>query len=139
VVDLVGKGLSQQGRGLHGAKILVLGVAFKPDIDDARNSPAERIIELLLGRGAEVSYHDPYVPTFSVGGDVFRPERLTLTSVPLTEAALADSTCVVIVTGHHGLDYTRVLRGAALVIDTCNATARAEPRPAHVLRLGAPS
>jgi UDP-N-acetyl-D-glucosamine dehydrogenase len=72
VVDLVGQGLSRRSRPLLGARILVLGVAFKPDIDDARNSPAERVIELLLARGAEVNYHDPYVPTYTVGGDVDR-------------------------------------------------------------------
>jgi UDP-N-acetyl-D-glucosamine dehydrogenase len=138
VVDLVGQGLSRQGQPLLGAKVLVLGVAFKRDIDDARNSPAERIIELLLARGAEVSYHDPYVPAFAVGGDVFRPERLTLTSIPLTEAALTASDCVVIVTGHHGLDYDWVARHAPLVVDSCNATANVREHPSSILRLGAP-
>ncbi len=71
VVDLVAQALSQQGKPLDGARVLILGVAFKRDIDDARNSPAERIIELLLKRGAEVSYSDPYVPRYRVGRDVF--------------------------------------------------------------------
>ena len=61
VVDLVAEGLSQAGRPLKGADVLVLGVAFKPDVDDARNSPAKRVIELLLRRGARVTYHDPYL------------------------------------------------------------------------------
>ncbi len=139
VVELVSQGLSRRGQPLRGARILVLGVAFKPNVDDARNSPAERIIELLLTQGADVSYHDPYVPTYNVGGDVFWPQRLSLSSVPLTQAALEQSDCVVIVTAHHKLDYDLVLRHATLVIDSCNATANARQTPALILRLGAPA
>jgi UDP-N-acetyl-D-glucosamine dehydrogenase len=136
---MVGRGLSQRAKPVSGAKVLVLGVAFKPGIDDARNSPAERIIELLMAQGAEISYHDPFVPTFSVGGDVFLSERLTLNSLPLTEAALAESDCIVVVTGHKNLDYDWVTRHASLVVDSCNATAHVRERPSHVLRLGAPT
>jgi UDP-N-acetyl-D-glucosamine dehydrogenase len=139
VVQIVVRGLSQQGRPLLGARILILGVAFKPEVDDARNSPAARIAELLLDQGAEISYHDPYVPKFTVGGDVFRAERLTLTSVPLTEVVLADSDCVVVVTGHHALDYSWIVRHASLVVDSCNATANVKERPPYVLRMGAPA
>jgi len=138
VVDLVNQGLSRQGKPLSGARILVLGVAFKADVDDARNSPAERVIERLLAQGAKVSYHDPHVPAFAFGGDVFQSERLTLASVPLTKAALAESDCVVIVTGHHTLDYDWVVRHAPLVVDSCNATSNTRERPAKLLRLGAP-
>jgi UDP-N-acetyl-D-glucosamine dehydrogenase len=139
VVDLVNQGLSQQGKPLSGARILVLGVAFKADVDDARNSPAQRVIERLLAQGAKVGYHDPHVPAFTIGGDVFHPQRLTLTSVDLTEAALAENDCVVIVTGHHTLDYDWVARHAPLVVDSCNATSNTRERPAHLLRLGAPA
>jgi UDP-N-acetyl-D-glucosamine dehydrogenase len=139
IVRLVGRGLSQQGRPVLGARIVVLGVAFKPDIDDARNSPAERIIELLLDQGAEISYHDPNVPSFSVGGDVFRSEPTTFTSVPLTEATLADSDCVVVVTAHRNLDYDWVVQHAPLVIDSRNATANVTARQSRIVRLGAPS
>jgi UDP-N-acetyl-D-glucosamine dehydrogenase len=116
-----------------------VGVAFKPNIDDARNSPAERIIELLLSRGAEVNYHDPYVPTFSIGGDVFLPERVNLASVPLTEAILAETDCAVIATGHHDLDYDWIARQAPLIVDSCNATSVIPDRPSHIVRLGAPT
>ena len=139
VVELVGRGLNRLGQTLPGAKILVLGVAFKPDVDDARNSPAERIIELLLAQGADISYHDPFVPTYSVGGDVFLPERLDLTSIPLTQATIAQSDCVVIVTSHRGLDYDCVVRHAPLVIDSRNATANVREPSALILRLGAPA
>lgn len=138
VVELVGQGLNRQARPLPGAKILVLGVAFKPDVDDARNSPAERIIELLLARGTEISYHDPYVPTYTVGGDVFWSQRLTLSSVPLTQATVAQSDCVVIVTPHQGLDYDCVVRHAPLVVDSRNVTANVREPSALILRLGAP-
>jgi UDP-N-acetyl-D-glucosamine dehydrogenase len=116
-----------------------LGVAFKPDIDDARNSPAERIIELLLDRGAEISYYDPYVPSFTVGGDVFQSEPTTFTSVPLTESVLTDNDCVVVVTAHQAVNYDRVVRCAPLVIDSCNATADLHENAPHILRLGAPA
>ena len=136
VVDLIVRGLSKQGRALGGAHILVLGVAFKRDIDDARNSPAERVIELLIERGATVAYHDPHVPRFRAGGNVFHRQRETLESVPLTDAALAAADCVVIVTGHTSIDYRRVAAQARLVVDTGNAVPR--DSQANVVRLGAP-
>ena len=139
IVDLVGKALGQRARPLFGAHVIVLGVAFKPDIDDARNSPAERIIELLMDRGATVTYHDPFVPAFTVGGDVWRSEPLTLTSIPLSDTVLKNCDCVVVVTGHHKIDYPWVVTNAPLVVDSCNATGRFGQQPAHVIRMGAPS
>ncbi len=139
VVDLVCQGLSAKGRPLLGANVLVLGVAFKPDIDDARNSPAQRVIELLLSRGAQVHYHDPYVPDFQVGGDVFLSQRIALRSIPLDDTTLAEHDCVVIVTGHHVLDYDWVARHTALIVDSCNATSDVQDRSALILRLGAPT
>lgn len=138
VVDLVCQGLSLRGKPLRAARVLVLGVAFKPDIDDARNSPAERIIELLLSRGACVRYHDPYVPRFKVGNDVFHREGVVLESVPLTEKEIAAADCVVIVTDHRSLDYERVVKYADLIVDTRNATAGITGHRAKIVRLGAP-
>ena len=137
VVDLVVKGLSRRGKPLAGARVLVLGVAFKADIGDARNSPAERVIELLQGQGADVRYHDPYVPTYRVGGDVFQRKPLTLRSVALTDAELAAADAVAIVTGHHNVDYAHVLAHASLVVDSCNVT-QGLVGDAMVIRLGAP-
>jgi UDP-N-acetyl-D-glucosamine dehydrogenase len=137
VAGLVSRGLSRKGQALLGAKILILGVAFKPDVDDPRNSPAERVIELLLAQGATTNYHDPYVPEFTVGGDVFHSEKQTLISVPLTESALVEHDCVVIVTGHHDLDYDWIVSHSALVVDSCNATASVGEHSSRVLRLGA--
>jgi UDP-N-acetyl-D-glucosamine dehydrogenase len=105
-------------------------------VDDARNSPAKRVIELLLRRGAVVTYHDPYVPRFRVGDDVFHREPVLLESVLLTDEALSVADCVVIVTGHRSLDYTRVVDRAARVVDTCNATADAGGRTGQIIRLG---
>ncbi len=136
-VDLVAETLSRDGLPLKGARVLVLGVAFKPDVDDPRNSPAERVIELLLARGAEVRYHDPYIPRFTVGGDVFYRPNCTLDSVPLTDEELASADCVVIVTGHRSVDYARVVQKAQRVVDCCNAT-RGTPPDRRVVRLGAP-
>lgn len=137
VVELTVRGLGKLGKALEGARLLVLGVAFKPDIGDPRNSPAERVIELLLQRGAQVQYYDPYVPQFCVGGNVFQREPLQLISVALTPEMLAAADAVVIVTGHHGVDYGLVLNVASLVIDSCNAT-RGLSGSAQVVRLGAP-
>lgn len=138
VVDLVAQALSMHKKPLRDARVLVLGVAFKPDIDDARNSPAERIIELLLTRGADVRYHDPYVPRYQVGGDVFHREPVALESVELTDEELAAADCVVIVTDHHSLDYARVTRRAGLIVDTRNITAGLPDDGAKIVRLGAP-
>jgi len=140
VVDLVAQALSTRKKPLCDARVLVLGVAFKPGIDDARNSPAERVIELLLSRGAVARYHDAYVPRFKVGGDVFHREPITLESAPLTEAEIAAADCVVIVTGHRHLDYECVVAHADLVVDTCNATAGVSDsdRKDKIVRLGVP-
>ncbi len=138
VVDLASRALSLHGKPLSGARVLVLGVAFKRDIDDARNSPAERVIELLLSRGAQVAYHDPYVPSFRVGGNVFHREPITLDSVALTEEELAAADCVVIVTDHRSVDYERVVRHAKLVVDTRNTTAGVSGYGEKIVRLGAP-
>ena len=138
VVDLMSQALSLRKKPLLGARVLVLGVAFKPDIDDARNSPAKRIIELLLSRGAVVRYHDPYVPRFQVGGDVFHREPVALESVELTDEELAAADCVVIVTNHRSLDYECVVQHADLIVDTRNVTAGLPGDETKIVRLGAP-
>ena len=135
VVDLVLQGLSQRGYGIKDSRVLVLGVAFKRDIDDPRNSPAERVIELLLQRGAQVQYHDKYVPRYSLGPDVFCREKTTLSSADLDEA-LAHCDCAVIVTGHHGVDYQQVIDRVPLVVDCCHATAGLKDGAERVVMLG---
>ncbi len=138
VVQLVTGALNQRRRPLAGARVLVLGAAFKKDVDDARNSPSERVIELLMERGAQVEYHDPYVAHFRVGDDVFHREFHTLASVPLDEARLANSDCVVIVTGHTCHDYAWIVEHAPLVVDAVNATRGVTCGREKVVRLGEP-
>jgi UDP-N-acetyl-D-glucosamine dehydrogenase len=103
------------GKSLKGSRILVLGVAYKADISDMRESPAVKLIELLRNGGAEVSYHDPHVPSF-------REHGLELVSVPLDPAA---HDAVVIATAHTSLDYAQLVADSALVVDLRNATGRA--------------
>jgi UDP-N-acetyl-D-glucosamine dehydrogenase len=137
VVKLAHDALGRKGKVLRNARVLVLGVAFKPDVDDARNSPAERVIEVLLRYGARVTYHDPFVPKFHVGGDVFHRARVDLASVPLTRAALRGCDIAIIVTAHRSVDYRVVVENAPLVVDSANATRRFG-RKEKVVRLGAP-
>jgi UDP-N-acetyl-D-glucosamine dehydrogenase len=114
VVKRLMEALNEQRKPLAGSKVLVLGVAYKSDIDDMRESPAIKIVDLLCEKEARVSYHDPYVPTFSA-------DNTTLSSVPLTAEVLADSDAVVVVTGHSDVDYALVAEKAPLVLDTRNA------------------
>jgi UDP-N-acetyl-D-glucosamine dehydrogenase len=137
VVGKIAAGLNLHGKALRGSRVLVLGVAFKRDIDDARNSPAERVIELLLRRGAQVAYHDPYVPRYRVGRDVFYREERWLESIPLDGQALAEADCVVILAGHRSVRYDRVVQQARAVVDAVNAT-HGLSGPGRVVRVGAP-
>jgi UDP-N-acetyl-D-glucosamine dehydrogenase len=130
VVDLVAEALNERGRALKGARVGVIGVAFKPNVRDARNSPAADVIAGLCDRGANVRYHDPHVPTFRV------PRDLTLESIDLDDL-LASSDVIVVVTAHRSVDLDRVYREADLVVDTVNSSAGRPVRPRGVLRLGA--
>jgi len=138
VIELISAGLNHHSKVLRDARVLILGVAFKKDIDDARNSPAERIIELLLERGAAAHYNDPYVPRFHIGRSVFYEEEIQLASQPLTEDLLQESDCVVIVAGHSCYDYAWIAAHCSLLVDTVNATKGIKSARAHIVRLGAP-
>jgi UDP-N-acetyl-D-glucosamine dehydrogenase len=116
--------LNEQGRAARGSKVLVVGVAYKKDIDDIRESPALDVIRLLERRGAVVSYHDPHVRQL-------KDDDIDLASAPLTAEALGAADCVVIVTDHSDVDYPLIARTARLVVDTRNALAR--------LRRGSPA
>lgn len=116
VLDSVSKALNQQRKALNGARVLVLGMAYKKDIDDLRESPSLTIIELLREQGAEVSYNDPYFPTVGRG----RHYDLQMTCAPLDDLGQYD--CVLIVTDHSDYDYARIVRESQLVVDTRNAT-----------------
>ena len=116
VLASVAGALNQQKKALNGAKVLVLGVAYKKDIDDLRESPALTIIELLQKEGAQVSYNDPYFPKVGKG----RKYDLGMTCAPLTNLGQYD--CVLIVTDHSDYDYHDIVSQSQLVVDTRNAT-----------------
>ncbi|HEX4038283.1 MAG TPA: nucleotide sugar dehydrogenase [Acidobacteriaceae bacterium] len=116
VVENIMEALSQQGKALRGSRVLVLGMAYKRDIDDLRESPSLTIIELLQKRGAQVEYNDPYFPTVGQG----RKYALNMTSTPLERIPEFD--CVVIVTDHSQYNYRQIVDQAKLVVDTRNAT-----------------
>jgi UDP-N-acetyl-D-glucosamine dehydrogenase len=116
VVELTAFGLNEKRKAVNGSRVLILGVAYKRDIDDVRESPALAIIEQLRKRGAEVTYHDPYIPSFRLDGE---PE-VRVESIPLTEEALKNSDCVIVVTDHRQIDYRWVAENSNLVIDTRN-------------------
>jgi UDP-N-acetyl-D-glucosamine dehydrogenase len=116
VIESVVKALNQQKKALNGAKVLVLGVAYKRDIDDLRESPALTIIELLQKDGAQVSYNDPYFPTVGKG----RKYDLQMKCAPLENLGQYD--CALIVTDHSDYDYAKIVKESQLVVDTRNAT-----------------
>jgi len=120
VVERTMDALNDHGKSLKGANLLVLGLAYKKNIDDLRESPSIRLIELLRNKGANVEYHDPYCPKMKEMRH--QPHyMLEMQSVPL-EAAIAKADAVVIATDHDCIDYAAVVRDAKLVIDTRNAT-----------------
>jgi UDP-N-acetyl-D-glucosamine dehydrogenase len=116
VVATAEKALAREGKTLDGAKVLVLGVAYKRDVDDLRESPSLTVIELLRHAGADVSYNDPYFPTVGSG----RKYDLRMSSTPLDRAGEFD--CVMILTNHSEYDYEKIVAAAKLVIDSRNAT-----------------
>jgi UDP-N-acetyl-D-glucosamine dehydrogenase len=126
VVSSTAAALNGQRKTLNGAKVLILGVAYKKDIDDLRESPALTIIELLRKEGATVRYNDPYFAYVGHG----RKYDLHMTNTPLTDLDLYD--CVIIVTDHSDYDYERIVRESRLVVDTRNATRGI--RAAHIVR-----
>lgn len=117
VVNRVIDALNDDERAIRGATVLVLGIAYKPNIDDTRESPAAEIIDLLMDLGAKVEYHDPHVPAFPR----MREHTINLRSVPLDPEHLARFDCVLVVTDHAKVDYDLVGRHAKLVVDTRNA------------------
>ena len=115
VVGKVWEALNRAGKAVRGSRVLVLGVAYKPDIDDIRESPALDVIRLLEADGAEVEYHDPYVPSLREDGKVWQGK-------PLTDDLISSVDVAVIVTNHSDVDHARVFDLAPIVVDSRNAT-----------------
>ncbi len=121
VVQLVADGLNDDRKALNGSRVLLLGVAYKKDIDDVRESPALSIIDRLRSKGADVRYHDPFVAEVHFEDAHTESSGEPLSSVDLTDKELEAADAVVIVTDHSGIDYRRVTRLAPLIVDTRNA------------------
>jgi UDP-N-acetyl-D-glucosamine dehydrogenase len=130
VVEKVARALNDERKSVNGSKVLVLGVAYKKNIDDMRESPALDVIRLLEGRGASVSFHDPHVTTFREDGHTF-------TGVDLSDETLRNSDAVVIVTDHDSVNYQRVVDLAPVVVDARNATKGLKSKTGRIVPLSA--
>ncbi|MBA4398406.1 MAG: UDP-N-acetyl-D-glucosamine dehydrogenase [Anaerolinea sp.] len=128
VLGKVQDALNDHHKPLRGSRILVLGAAYKPDIDDLRESPALDVIHLLLDKGAQVEYNDPYIPEIHY-------DELDMVSVPDVMTAVRSADCVVIITNHKKYDYPAILSAAKLVVDTRNAMGEAGRVSDKVVRL----
>ncbi|NPV82282.1 MAG: nucleotide sugar dehydrogenase, partial [Candidatus Aminicenantes bacterium] len=130
VMNRTMEALNSQGKSLRGAKILILGLAYKKDVDDPRESPSFKLIELLKSRGAEVDYNDPYIPK----PPKTRKWKLEKDSVPLTEKNLASYDCVIIATDHSAYDAALIHQHARLIVDTRNLLGRAGIKSDKVIK-----
>jgi len=128
VVEKISIALNDDRKSVKGSRILVLGVAYKRDIDDMRESPALDVIRLLEERGATVDYHDPHVPSY-------REDGHSRTGVELTDEAITGADAVVIVTDHRAVDYRRLMAKAKVIVDTRNALAKLPAGKARIVTL----
>jgi UDP-N-acetyl-D-glucosamine dehydrogenase len=133
VVDKITEALNSHSKAVRGSSILILGISYKRDIDDMRESPALDVMAALHQRGGRISYHDPYLPKLPSRD---WPGGIDLHSTPFTAATLAAADCVVIITDHRVFDYDAIVKHAALIVDTRNAIKTADPK---VIKLGAPT
>jgi UDP-N-acetyl-D-glucosamine dehydrogenase len=123
VVERVADALNDRGKPLKGSNVLLLGMAYKRDVDDVRESPGLRLLELLLHKGAAVQYNDPHIPELPAPAQAEGHGIPHLTSRPLTPDLLRAQDCVLVVTDHSAYDWDWVVEHARLVVDTRNATA----------------
>jgi UDP-N-acetyl-D-glucosamine dehydrogenase len=128
VASLIQEALNEQSKPLKGSKILVLGAAYKPDVDDLRESPALDVIGLLHQKGAVVQYHDPYIANLA-------EETIRLDCVPDLMEAVTLSDCVVIITNHSQYNYDQILEASQCIVDTRNALGHAGRDHPKVVRL----
>lgn len=133
VVDKVADALNEQGKSIKGANILVMGVAYKSNVDDVRESPALDVITLLVKKGANVTYHDPFVSHVDAEHSALGRR---LDSVPYSREAVAAADCVVVATAHKSFDYVELVEVARVIVDTRNAVKISAP---NVFKLGAPN
>jgi UDP-N-acetyl-D-glucosamine dehydrogenase len=129
VIERTMLALNERGRAVKGSKILVLGLAYKPDVDDVRESPSFELIEKLEHLGADVDYHDPHVPATHK----MREHDLQMRSVELNAKTLASYDCVLVSTNHAAVDYAMVGQHAKLIVDTRNAM-KASTKRDHIVK-----
>jgi len=130
VTTLVGEGLNRFSRSIRGSKVLILGVAYKKNVSDCRESPALDVMRMLIEKGAILSYNDPFVPTLRMNGN-------TLKSVELTSANIESQDCIIILTDHGAYDFRRIIAASKLVVDTRNATKDLQQFKDKIIKLGA--
>ena len=130
VVSRIAEALNHHSLSIRGSRILLLGIAYKKNVDDIRESPAAEIIDLLNGSGAQVVYHDPHVTDFPE----MRHHNINMTSMPLTKEEISKADAVVIVTDHDQVDYDLVGQHAKLIVDTRNAMERVEDPSALIVK-----
>jgi UDP-N-acetyl-D-glucosamine dehydrogenase len=130
VTSMIGEGLNRFAKSIRSSKVLILGVAYKKNVSDCRESPALDVMRLLADKGAHVSYNDPFVPVLRMNGNSLR-------SVELTSAAIAAQDCVVILTDHAAYDFRKIVAAARLVVDTRNVTKDLTEFKTRIIKLGA--
>ncbi|MEO0483441.1 MAG: nucleotide sugar dehydrogenase [Planctomycetota bacterium] len=130
VIDRLADALNDREKSVKGSKVLVLGLAYKPDVDDLRESPSFELIELLLERGAKVEYNDPHIPT----APKVRKHDLQMSSVDLTPASLASYDCVLISTNHKAYDYQMIGEHSKLIVDSRNAMDAYQGDRGHIVK-----
>jgi UDP-N-acetyl-D-glucosamine dehydrogenase len=132
VVQKVTRAINENKKSLKGSQIFLLGMAYKKDISDARESPAVKVLELLLKEGSHVQYHDAYIPKVKLHSAGLAPE---MRSVSLTEDFLHNADCVVILTDHSHVDYRWVADNCKLIVDARNATRGINRSRAKIVKL----
>jgi UDP-N-acetyl-D-glucosamine dehydrogenase len=132
VVDKINDALNSRSKAVRGSSVLILGISYKRDIDDMRESPALDVMAVLQEKGARISYHDPYVPALAARE---WPGDVDLTSVSMSPETLAAADCVVIITDHKAFDYAAIARHSKLIVDSRNAIKTPHK---HVFKIGAP-
>jgi UDP-N-acetyl-D-glucosamine dehydrogenase len=130
VTAMVGEGLNRFSKSIRGSKILIVGVAYKKNVSDCRESPALDVMRILRNKGALLSYNDPFVPTLKINGKSLR-------SLELTDANVESQDCIIVLTDHASYDFRQVVVASKLVVDTRNVTKDLQEFKHKIIKLGA--
>jgi UDP-N-acetyl-D-glucosamine dehydrogenase len=130
VTNLVGEGLNRFSKSIRGSKVLILGVAYKKNVSDCRESPALDVMRMLIEKGAILSYNDPFVTKLRMNGKA-------LQSIDLTPANIQTQDCIIILTDHSNYDFRKIIAASKFVVDTRNATKDLHEFKDKIIKLGA--